>query len=138
MIYAVLLVISLVLFFGFLGLAAIETRRGVRLFAPLRATLDAKVSRVSAALEHVDLTAFVWNLAKDITGRVIHDLAHLSLIVVRFLERLLTRIVRYLRGRTPAPATIPEGKRSAFVETITYFKRTLRRSRQTPEEKREV
>lgn len=131
MAYLVLFVLALVLFFGFLGLTALEGRRGTRFFAPARATFDAKVARVEAALQHVDFSAFAWHLTKDVSGRVVHDVAHVTLIIVRSLERLLTRIVRYMRGKV-APAVPVEGKRSAFVETISYFKKTLRRSKQTP------
>lgn len=138
MMYLALFVTALVLFFGFLGMTALERNRGSRFFAPMRANLDAKVSRVAKGLEHVDFSAFLWHLARDVGGKLVHDVAHISLIVVRSLERFLTRIVRYLRGKVPAPATPPEGKGSAFVETITYFKKTLRRSRQTTEKKEEV
>ena len=133
MIYLVLFVVALVLFFGFLGLTAYEGKRGSRLFAPARAALDAKAERVEDVLKHVDFSTFTWHLVKDVTSRIVHDVAHISLIVIRSIERFLTRLVRYLRAKAHAPAPV-EGKQSAFVETITYFKKTLRRSKKTPAE----
>lgn len=135
MLYLAIFIVALVLFFGFLALTAYEGKRGSRVFASGRASLDAKVSETTGALKHVDFSAFLWHLVRDVTSRIVHDVAHVSLIVVRWLERFLTRIVRYLRGKTSV-ATVPtEGNRSAFVETITYFKKTLRRSKETPAQK---
>jgi len=138
MVYLALFIVALVLFLGFLSVTAIEKKRGSRFFSPQRATLDATASRVSDGLRHVDFSAFVWHLARDISSRIVHDVAHVSLIVVRWLERLLTRIVRYLRGKALTPQVPSEGRRSAFVETITYFKKTLRRSKETTKDKTEV
>lgn len=133
MIYLALFVGAVVLFFGFLGLTALESRRGARVLAPLRSTLDAKMARVENALQHVDFSAFLWHLARDVGSRIVHDVAHVILIIVRSLERGLTRIVRYLRS-TVHTAPRVEGRRSAFVETITYFKKTLRRSKKATTE----
>ncbi|MBP9816495.1 MAG: hypothetical protein KBD05_00460 [Candidatus Pacebacteria bacterium] len=137
MLYLAFFIASLVLFVGFLGVTAVEGKRGTRFFAPARATFDAKVSRVAVALQHVDFSAFLWHLTKDVSGRVVHDVAHISLIIVRYLERLLTRLVRYMRGKVKTSVVPVEGKRSAFVETMSYFKKTLHRSRQTPVETKE-
>ena len=135
MIILALFAASFVLFFGFLALTAIEAKRGARFLAPVRSSLDAKVSRAAGALKHVDFSAFLWHLGKDVGGRLIHDVAHILLIVVRSVERFLTRIVKYLRAKVHAPtATPPEGRTSAFIETISYFKKTLRRSKETPKQ----
>lgn len=137
MIALALFIAALVLFFGFLLLTGVEKKRGTRFFSRSRAKLDAKVARVDEALRHVDFSAFVWHLAKDIVGRIVHDIAHVSLIVVRSLERLLTRIVRYMRGKVVAQTPTTETRASAFVETVTYVKKTLRRSKQAPEAEKE-
>ncbi|MEK9160573.1 MAG: hypothetical protein AAB440_00855 [Patescibacteria group bacterium] len=137
MIYLAIFVVALVLFFGFLFLNSVEQKKGARILSGMRSALDARVARATGVVAHVDFSAFLWNLSKDVTGRLVHDIAHVSLIAVRSLERLLTRLVRFIRSRVHAPQVV-EGKRSAFVETITYFKKTLRRSKETTEPEERV
>jgi hypothetical protein len=129
--YLTFLVVALALFIGFLGLTRIEARRGARYFAPVRIELDKRAKRVSFIAEHVDFPGFIRDTLRALAARIAHDIAHGSLIAVRFIERLLTRVVRALRerghgaGRTPAAPT-------HFVSRMRSLKRELRDGR--PEE----
>lgn len=129
--YLLFIAVALLLFFGFVGLTTFETRRGVRLFVPLRESLDRFSARLSYVLTHFDLAAFSLRVLRDLFERVTHDVAHGSLVAVRFIERTLTRAVRYLRERNGHAAPVAPRETSHFVRTIIYFKRTLRRSRRT-------
>jgi hypothetical protein len=129
--YLILIVISLVLFLGFISMTIVETRRGVRMFLPLRESFDKTASRILFVLTHVDLASFVSKLLRDLGSRIAHDGAHGSLLAVRFFERLLTRAVRTLRLRNSTTTPVAPKETSHFVRTIMYFKQTLRHSRKT-------
>ena len=129
--YLILIGISLLLFVGFLSLTAVETRRGVRILLPLRESLDTFATRLLYIVTHIDLGTFTARVAKDTSSHIVHALAHSSLVGTRFIERTLTRAVRYLRTRhLPASPAVPK-ETSGFVRTIIYFKQTLRRSRKS-------
>jgi hypothetical protein len=134
MMYLIVVSVALILFFGFLGATVFETKQGTRFFGNARAALDARVSRLAFVMKHVDFGKFFFHLIRDGAAHLAHEIARFVLIAVRFVERSLTRFVRYLRGRRAAngPSTTPAVSSSVFVETMTYFKHTLRRSRQQP------
>lgn len=120
----------------FLLLTAFETGKGVRILAPLRTRFDKQVSRFAFVARHVDFGAFIMHVIKAVGRRVAHDVAHITLIVVRAVERFLTRTVRYLRSRMQHTRIerVSEN-RSPFVETISYFKATLKETSKEPEPK---
>lgn len=91
--------LSLALFAAFLVLTHIEARRGARVFAQVRTQLDQKVGKVLFVIDHVDLQGAIRDLLRDGITRAIHDIAHGSLVAVRFIERLLTQAVRALRRK---------------------------------------
>lgn len=134
MAYLVFLVVSLILFSGFLALTAYESRRGTRVAARSRAALDARVERVSFIATHVDFPAYLRDLVRVIAARIAHDVIHAGLVIVRFLERLLTRAVRALRAEQ---ATLVEAERarqtSDFVSQMRDFKDELRSARKEEE-----
>lgn len=132
MAYLIAIAVSLILFGGFLLITALEGARGARLFGSGRAALDARVARVSFVLQHVDWSAFLAHLTRSGLERLLHDIAHTSLLVVRFLERELTRAVRALRSRREA--TLPEAgpRPSPLAGTVTYLQKTLRSARRKP------
>jgi hypothetical protein len=122
---------SLILFVAFLVLTRVEMGRGGRFFARQRMALDAEVERWSFVATHVDFPAFIRDGSRALVARIIHDVAHGSLIAVRFLERLLTRAVRALRihhahGVAPTASANPS---SEFVATMKDFKQELRNGR---------
>jgi hypothetical protein len=123
----VFILVALALLAGFFALIEYEVRRGVRLFAEKRARLDRNVERVEFVLQHVDLSAFTRDEVRRIVGRVSHDIAHLSLQVVRAAERLLTRLVRHLRSRHTID-TAPRESTRAFVKTLSDFKDRLKKT----------
>ena len=101
MTYLLLILASIALFAAFLGLTVVEARTGVRMFSPLRSKLDRNVSRVAFIIQHVSWGSFISQMLQSFFERVLHDIAHWSLIAVRFIERQLSSVVRYLRDRRP-------------------------------------
>lgn len=130
--YLIAIVVSFLLVVGFLALTAFESSHGVRVFGGVRRRLDRKVGQAGFILSHVDLGAFVRDSLREAAERVLHDLAHASLLIVRFLERLLTRFVRQLRGRTEEA---PVRERRTFKEAVQHVKRTVRLRRISIQEK---
>lgn len=128
MAYLIFILITLALFAGFFALTKYEAERGMRFFAPSRARLDREVERVEFIVAHVDLGAFVYDEVRHFMSRVGHDIVHLSLIVVRAVERLLTRLVRYMRIRHAETAAPRESTR-AFVKELSDFKDHLEATR---------
>lgn len=128
MTYLIFILITLVLLAGFLVLTWHETERGTRVFAPLRARLDRNVERIEFILTHVDLGVFLRDEIHHFAHRVGHDSVHLSLQVVRAIERLLTRLVRYFRTRQ-ADDVVPRESARVFVKTLSDFKMHLKTTR---------
>ena len=125
MTYLISIFATIALLGGFVMLTSYEARRGVRLFAAPRARLDRNIERIEFVLENVDLGAFLRDEIRRFISRLGHDLAHLSLQVVRATERLLTRLVRYLRSRH-AVDTVPRESTREFVKTLSDFKGRLK------------
>ncbi|OGG78586.1 hypothetical protein A3A36_01850 [Candidatus Kaiserbacteria bacterium RIFCSPLOWO2_01_FULL_52_12b] len=118
------MLIVLALIAGFFILTWYEAERGVRFFAAQRSRLDQNVERISFAFAHIDFGAFLREEMRHLIVRISHDIAHLSLMVVRAVERLLTRLVRRLR--TPrALDTAPRDSAREFVKTLSEFKGQL-------------
>ncbi len=125
MIYLTLVLISVALLAGFLALTVREAKTGRRMFSAARERLDREAARVFFIVAHVDLAAFL----RDVTGqagkRIAHDAAHISLIIVRFVERLLTRAVRALRAHQGQVQTT-QTSTSPFVRSMSDLKQKLR------------
>lgn len=135
MIYFLFLPAALVLFVLFSVLTALEAKSGTRLFGAARTKFDARVERAAFVLQHVDWGAFVNDVARTGFERALHDIAHGTLMIVRFIERILTRTVRYLRARREhlLPQAGSGADASVFSQTASYLRRTLRRTRKVPE-----
>ena len=112
--------ISCALLGGFIILTALERRHG-RLFGEVRAKLDRWVGRATYIARHVDWSSFVKDMVHSSVERVVHDIAHASLVLVRSIERLLTRLVRSLRERRGGFVRQAEGE--------SYGKRWLNKAR---------
>ncbi|HYF28950.1 MAG TPA: hypothetical protein VEA36_01130 [Candidatus Paceibacterota bacterium] len=132
--YLIAIIVSLILLVGFLTLTAFEASHGVRILGGVRRRLDRKVGQASFILSHVDLGSFVRDSIRDGIERVLHDIAHTSLLLVRFIERVLTRFVRQLRGRKEE---LPERPRRTFREAVQHVRRTVRLRRISIQEKQE-
>lgn len=127
MAYLSLILISLALAAGFLALTAYETERGVRFFGDFRMRLDRDVERVEFIIANVDLAAFLRDEIERLAHKIGHDIAHLTLQVVRAAERLLTRTVRHLRTKESMDA--PREASREFVKTLSDFKGHLEATR---------
>jgi len=130
--YLIAILIASILLVGFLTLTAFEASRGIRVMGGMRRRLDRKVGQAGFILAHVDLGAFVRDSVRAMLERVLHDLAHASLIVVRFIERILTRFVRQLRGRAEEAPVRP---RRSFREAVQHVRSTVRLRRLSIQEK---
>jgi hypothetical protein len=134
MLYLAFVLVSVFLFAGFLWLTRFEAARGAKLFADKRATLDAEAERIETAILHIDLSHFLRMGVRALIARVAHDIAHATLLIVRFVERTLTRAVRSLRERRTLPSVTTDGSPSSdFVAAMKDFKEELRSGRKTEE-----
>ena len=119
------MLIALALLAGFFLLTRYEAHRGTRLFLPLRTKLDRQVGRAAFLVAHVDFAAFLREEIRRGVHHAGHATAHLSLQVVRAVERFLTRIVRSLR--TPRDEIdAPRENAREFVKTLSAFKEGLK------------
>ncbi len=123
--YIITILISIALLVGFGVLAWYEEKRGERFFTIGRAHFDTRVERIEFILKNVDLGAFVQEEISRGINNAVQETAHLSLIVVRATERLLTRTVRSLRARSESESTPRESSRE-FVKTLSDFKSNLK------------
>ena len=130
--YFIIIGLSFLLLGGFLLLTAFEGRKGFRALGGVRGRLDRTMSRATFIAQHVDWRAFARELAATVFERVVHDVAHTSLRIVRTIERALTRVVRFLRERRGLP--LEDGQeRSPLARGAEKVRAALRRSRRTPE-----
>lgn len=127
MFHLLLILTPLALLTGFVALVQYETRTGVRFFAPRRDALDTAVERIQFIVEHVDLAAFAAEEIRHVGTVISHALVTVSLRAVRSVERLLTRLVRYLRAKSESTEPPHETARE-FVRTLSDFKDTLKTS----------
>ncbi len=125
MIYLTLVTISVALLAGFLALTAREVKTGKRMFSGARERLDREAARIFFIVAHVDLAAFLRDVTQQVGKRIAHDAAHLSLVIVRFIERLLTRAVRALRAHQ-GQAQATQTSTSPFVRSMSDLKQKLR------------
>ncbi|MDO8624079.1 MAG: hypothetical protein Q7R54_01865 [bacterium] len=124
----VLVGLSILLFVGFLLLTRYEVAHGMRLLATRRMAFDARATHLTFALTHIDFESFLREQVHILSARIAHDIAHLSLITVRVVERLLTRLVKHLRARHGIVAASTATPR-AFVKTMSDFKQQLASTR---------
>lgn len=124
-----LVLISLALIIAFLAVTNYEMRGRRRFFAQERERLDRDVEQVLSVVTHVDFGALAREEARRLLGRVSHDIAHVSLQLVRATERLLTRLVRSLRSRYASHSTLDEGSAREFIKTLSDFKVKLKETR---------
>ena len=109
---AIAILVVAVLLVGFFMLTGMEERSGKRFFARSREKLDAQAEHVYDVAKHVDPGPLAFHALQAAVDYVVHEVAHVFLILVRGLERFLTRSVRSLRGRaeegTDARTTLAE------------------------------
>ncbi len=125
MAYLIFVLVSLGLLAGFFALTSYEARRDARFYASQRDRLDHTVERAIFVSEHVNFGEFLRDEVRHLTSRIGHSVAHVSLIVVRVVERLLTRLVRRMRAN-PEIDTAPRETAREFVKTLSDFKGNLK------------
>jgi hypothetical protein len=133
----ILLIGSLTLFVAFFGLLMVEAQTGRRVFDGTRRSLDRRVRRVEFIVRHVDWAEFLAHIVQSIGARIAHDIAHISLLVVRFLERQLTRTVRYLRDRKPNVLAPKPSRESMVSQARNYVQEMLPKVRKKRQMKHE-
>ncbi|HWH06953.1 MAG TPA: hypothetical protein VNU47_00260 [Candidatus Paceibacterota bacterium] len=138
MAYIIAILLSLTLLGAFLALTHYETTHGIRFFGTLRGRFDKRVARITFIMSHVDWSAFLSHFTRSLAARIVHDIAHTSLIVVRILERVLTRIVKSLRTRRQSPEIVTEEKRFDLRASLAQFRTTLERKDQALHQKDEA
>ena len=127
MFYLLLIAITVFLFLAFMALTLAEARTGVRLVAVPRARLDQWVSRASFVAEHVNWSEFLAHLIQSLAARIAHDIVHWTLMAVRFLERELTRAMRYLRDSRPNVLAPQPTRPSIVTQTKNYVQKMIGR-----------
>ncbi len=128
----IFILITLAFLIGFFSLTSYEAHRGTRFFTPQRVRLDHAVKHIQFILSHVDLGAFLRDEVRRIVAWISHAIVYLSLQAVRTIERLLTRIVRYLRSKHTADIAPRENVRE-FVKILSDFKGKLKATHPEPE-----
>lgn len=123
--HLIFILITLALLVGFSALTSYEARRGARFFALHRERLDHTVGRIEFIIANVNLGEFLRDEIRHLASRVSHDIAHFSLLAVRAVERLLTRLVRHMRAQ-PEIDTSPRENAREFVKTLSDFKDNLK------------
>ena len=125
MIYLIFIFVTLTLLVGFFMLTDYETKRGARFYSQYRDRLDRIVERTEFIIANVNLGEFMRDEIRHFASRMGHDIAHISLIAVRAIERLLTNLVRRLRAH-PEVDTAPRETAREFVKTLSDFKDNLK------------
>ncbi len=125
MTYLIFLEISIALLAVFFGLTMIEARTGKRVLTSLRTKLDRQVGKIFFIIGHVNWSEFTAHLLQSVVARIVHDVAHWSLIAVRFAERQLTQVVRYLRDKRPNLLAPTPSRKSVLSQTMSYLRETF-------------
>ena len=129
--YLSIILSSLLLLVAFVLWAHFETTRGFRVGASVRKRLDRQVARTGFVLTHIDWHAFTRHVTRTTLERVAHDVVHTTLVVVRAVERTLTRLIRSLRERVAKhePSAEPvEG--SQLIATLIRFRKSFRKHKE--------
>ena len=122
--YLISIVLTLALLVGFLILSDYETKKGVRYYADCRSRLDAHVERIEFIIAHIDLGTFLHGEVRHLASRIGHDIVHISLLAVRSVEKLLTRIIRHQHAQNETTSAPVESARE-YVKTLSEFKEKL-------------
>ncbi|MCI0597721.1 hypothetical protein L0Y34_01465 [Candidatus Parcubacteria bacterium] len=96
---AIALLVVAVLLVWFLYLTAWEKKREVRVCSRARSALDRKVSYVVHKVQSGEAGTAFKREARALAEYLGHEITHVALAGVRVIERLLTRAMRYFRGR---------------------------------------
>jgi len=95
----VALLVVAALLAGFLWLTALERKRGKRIFERTRSALDHSTDETLSYLSSDTTRASVARSVRISLDHAAHEVVHGILQAVRFIERMLTRLTREIRGR---------------------------------------
>lgn len=134
--YLIAVLGSLLLLASFLLFSSLETRYGFRVLSGPRKRFDRQVARVTYVAQHIDWGGFIAHIVKTMAERVAHDLVHTSLLIVRAVERILTRLIRVLRERVASRVSDePPVEGSQLIATIIRFRKSFRREQPPTQDK---
>lgn len=128
MAYLIALVVSLAFFVGFIILTIFETKVDSRVLEGPRSKLDRQAAHMFFIAQHVDWPDFLAHTVRSLAVRIVHDIAYASLAFVRFIERQLTRMIRYMRDRRPNVLAPTPSRESVIAQATTYVRRRTRNS----------
>ncbi len=134
MAYLIAILVSFLLLGAFLALTRYETTHGVRFFGSARSRFDSEVEKAAFIVRHVDWSAALAHLVRTATARIVHDVAHTTLIVVRIIERLLTRVVKYLRTSRQQAAAVSDRKKFDMRASLAQLRQNFKKAREESEE----
>ena len=123
-------IVSCTLLAAFLGVRAVERRRGARFFPELRDMLDDAVLQAQERIDGVHVPTLLRSVAAKGSRKVLHDALSGALSLVRSTERILTRFVRHLR-RSRALEEARKGEPSGHIAAMHEAKQGVER---TPQE----
>ncbi len=126
MVYLLSILASIGVFIGFTVLTIFEARQGTRVYAVHREKLDQQVTRATFILKHVNWMSFFSQAFLSFGERIVHDIAQGSLVVVRFIERQLTRVVRSLRYRRPNMLAPKPSRVPLYKQISGYIRSTFK------------
>lgn len=134
--YFIITSIAVGLLLLYVVVLVIERKRGKRFFSESRARFDARVSRVLYIIKHIDWGAFFGHLFKLSLEKVAHDIVHGTLLMVRTMERTLTKAIRALRERLAHRGASPlSPDEFQLTKLIRRFKKKVEPTTDSTEEK---
>ena len=125
----IFVLITIALLAAFLALTQWEQARGRRLLSSTREQLDLEVERAVFVARHVDWGAYASEQMRAFSLWLGHEVAHLSLRFVRFIERILAKTVRQLRHQAASSESAAAEPTRPFIEALSDFKEELKDSR---------
>lgn len=112
----------------FVAVLLVERTRQRRFFPTVRARFDARVERTVYIIEHIDWGAFFGHVLKLSLEKIAHDIVHGILLMVRTIERSLTRAIRVLRERLAYRSESSHASEGfELTKTIQRFRKNMKR-----------
>lgn len=124
MLATVPLAVSIVGILSLLGLKALERKRGKVFFGIVRKRADEGVLKLERTLTK-RLPELIKELISSAAHYVTYKVTALALMLVRFVERRLTRFVNFVKGRREVRKN--GGTRSRFLRDVTSHRDEVRR-----------
>ena len=112
----------------FVVILVIERKRGKTFFPRTRGRFDTNVARAVYVVNHIDWGAFFGHVLKLSLEKIAHDIVHGVLLMVRTVERSLTRAIRVLRERLAYRSDSSEATDGfELTKTIQRFRKNIKR-----------